>query len=190
MTNSVIMTYINENKIQLTLVVSLVIHLAVLFGIGMEPPGSRLRPVETTIDLVDLREQLPEPPKPREVIKKPADEPADEPVEQKVAMPSPPKKQIFLPFYKVDQLPQFTSRMTPVYPESARKLGRTGQVILEAYIDKDGRVRQVRILRSGGRPFDEAAIAALKQSQFTPAKVMGNTVPVKIRVPYVFSLDS
>lgn len=189
MTNSPALNYIDQNKIQVTLILSFVLHVVILFAFQMQAPGSHLKPHETTIDLVDLQETLPEPPKPREVVKKPADEPAEEPVQQIVALPSAPKKQIFLPFYKVDQLPVFLTQTMPAYPEQARKLGRTSQVILEAYIDANGDVRDVKILKSGGEFFDLEAIKALKKSTFKPAKIMGKTVPVKIRVPYLFNLD-
>jgi TonB family protein len=180
---------LNEYKIQVTLAVSFALHLVVLFAFQMQAPGSRLEPLQTTIELTDLQDSLPEPPKPREIIKKTSDEPAEEIVEKKVAIPPAQKKQIFLPFYKVEHLPVFKTRIMPTYPEQARKLGRTSQVILEAYIDALGVVRQVRILRSGGDFFDAAAIAALKKSNFKPAMIMGRAVPVKIRVQYIFSLE-
>ncbi len=178
-----------ENKLRITLVISAIIHLSLLFSFKMQAPGSRLRPLQTTIELLDFSEDIPTPPKPREIVKKPSDEPAEEIVEQKVALPPAAKKQIFLPFNKVEQLPVFKTRVIPAYPEAARKLGRTSRVILEAYIDAQGLVRRVRVLKSGGEHFDRAAMAALKKSSFKPAQIMGRAVPVKIRIPYVFSLE-
>ncbi len=180
---------LNENKLRITLALSALLHITCLFSFKMQAPASRLRPLQTTIELMDLREDIPTPPKPREIVKKTSDEPAKEIVEQKAAIPPAPQKMIFLPFYKVEQLPVFKNRILPVYPDKARKLGRTSRVILEAYIDAQGLVRQVRVLKSGGEHFDRAAMAALKKSSFTPAKIMGRTVSVYIRVPYDFSIE-
>jgi len=76
----------------------------------------------------------------------------------------------------------------PAYPEEARKLGRQSRVLLEAYIDQEGRVQKIVVLKSGGDKFDQAAVNALKKSMFKPAQMMGKPVAVKIRVPYVFDL--
>jgi protein TonB len=95
---------------------------------------------------------------------------------------------LFLPFYAVEKIPGFQSKIMPMYPENARKLGRTSKVILEAYIDAEGIVRMIRVVKSGGAEFDQAAIEALKQSRFSPARINGKPVPVKILVPYVFTL--
>ncbi|MBN1594473.1 TonB family protein [candidate division FCPU426 bacterium] len=182
--------WFNENKLPVTLAASFGMHMGVLFSFHMQAPSSRLRMLETTIALTDMEEQVPEPPKTREVVRKPSSEPPEEAVEQQVAIPPAPQEHMFLPFYKVETLPVFKNRVLPAYPEAARKLGRTSQVMLEAYIDAEGNVRQVRILRSGGGLFDQAAITALQQSRFTPALILGRAVPVVIRVPYVFNLEN
>lgn len=95
---------------------------------------------------------------------------------------------MFLPFYAVEETPVFQTRSMPQYPPHALKLGWTAKVVLEAYIDSEGVVRMVRIIKSGGDLFDREAVEALKKSVFKPARVNGKPVPVKILVPYEFSL--
>lgn len=178
-----------EHRLTITLVLSLLLQLSILFLFRLDLPERTLSTMVTTIDLVNIQEQAIVPEPPREVIKTVEPEADAIPVEKEVAIPQTTKPNpVFLPFYQVENLPTFKARSVPVYPERARKLGRTSQVLLEAYIDSQGLVQRVVVLKSGGNSFDQAAIAALKQSTFVPAMIMGKAVAVKIRVPYVFEL--
>jgi protein TonB len=71
-----------------------------------------------------------------------------------------------------------SSKLTPLYPELARKAKLTGSVILEAVVLKDGTVSNIKVLRTPrpGMGFEEAAIHAVKQWRFRPA--MQNDQPV------------
>jgi TonB family protein len=75
--------------------------------------------------------------------------------------------------------PQILRQVKPETTEEARQHhGFSGTVILEAVIDKDGKVGDVRVLR--GQPFglSERAMDAVKQWTFTPATLAGK--PVKV----------
>jgi TonB family protein len=75
--------------------------------------------------------------------------------------------------------PQILHQVKPETTEEARQHhGFSGTVILEAVIDKDGKVGDVRVLR--GQPFglSEKAMEAVKQWTFTPATLAGK--PVKV----------
>ena len=62
-----------------------------------------------------------------------------------------------------------------------------GTVILEAVIAENGRVRDVRVLRS--IPFlDGAAMDAVRQWQFTPTRLNGQPVPIVMTVTVSFEL--
>lgn len=57
-----------------------------------------------------------------------------------------------------------TWNRAPIYPESARRLGREGRVILDAQIDDAGHVISVRVARSSGSfDLDQAAIEAVEE---------------------------
>ncbi len=66
-------------------------------------------------------------------------------------------------------------RVLPVYPPAARLRLQTGTVILEAVVDTNGRVKQVRMV-SGSPIFREAAIDAVKEWQYQPAKLNGQAI--------------
>jgi protein TonB len=59
----------------------------------------------------------------------------------------------------------------PVYPPLAQSRRLEGNVILSALISETGRVLEVRVMRGDTRNvgFNEAALAAVRQWQFTPA---------------------
>jgi TonB family protein len=71
------------------------------------------------------------------------------------------------------------SRVEPTYPDMARRAGAEGTVVLQALIGADGRVERVDVLR--GRPFglSEAAINAVRQWQYRPAR--GRSGPIASR---------
>ena len=95
----------------------------------------------------------------------------------------------FLPFYKVDRLPQ-TLKMAPLeYPSQARKKNLEATVVLEADIDEKGRVHEVRVVKPAGFGFDEAAKRFITESTFSPAYVGPNPVGVLMRFSISFSLQ-
>ncbi len=93
-----------------------------------------------------------------------------------------------VPIFKLTQTPQFLHREVPRYPPAMQAQGITGIVKLEALIDKKGQVRKVRILKSAGDKFDEAARRAIFASSFYPAKIDDEAVAVLLRLPVKFSL--
>lgn len=93
-----------------------------------------------------------------------------------------------IPFFQLTQAPRFLHRENPVYPETMHTRGISGVVKLEVLIDKNGRVRNAKILESAGSAFDEAAIQAIMKSTFYPAQVDGQAVAVLLRLPVRFKL--
>ncbi len=78
--------------------------------------------------------------------------------------------------------------VAPEYPAIARASRTSGVVILEALIAEDGRVRDVRVLRSVPL-LDDAATRAVLQWQFTPTLLNGEAVPVVMTVTVSFTLN-
>lgn len=85
--------------------------------------------------------------------------------------------------------PELVERVTPEYPARARALEVEGQVVLEMVIDRDGRPEaDVRVIRSVPM-LDAAALAAVRQWRFRPARdVEGRAVRVIMQVPVRFEL--
>ena len=75
----------------------------------------------------------------------------------------------------------------PVYPVIAQAARVEGIVIIEATIDKGGRIINARILRSVPL-LDQAAAEAVRQWEFTPTLLNGVPVPVVMTVTVSFKL--
>jgi periplasmic protein TonB len=85
------------------------------------------------------------------------------------------------------RVPQKIRHVAPIYPSIARANGVEGVVILEAVIGENGRVKNVRVLRSI-QLLDQAAVDAVRQWQFTPTLLNGQPVPVVMTVTVSFEL--
>lgn len=78
--------------------------------------------------------------------------------------------------------------VAPVYPEMARANRVQGVVIVEAIIGTDGRVENLRVLRS--HPLlDAAAVAAVRAWEYTPTLLNGKPTPVIMTVTVQFNLN-
>lgn len=76
-----------------------------------------------------------------------------------------------------------------VYPELAVKVNIQGKVYVEAFIDENGDVFDVVLLKGIGGGCDEAAINAVKSVKFNPGKQRGKAVKVRVGIPIVFKLQ-
>jgi len=85
------------------------------------------------------------------------------------------------------QAPTKVTEVAPVYPPIALAARKRGLVILEAVIDEEGTVRQVKVLRSDPL-FDRAAMDAVKQWRFTATRLNGQPIPVVMTVTVGFNL--
>ncbi len=78
----------------------------------------------------------------------------------------------------------------PVYPLSARRRGDQGTVIVQAEISPDGRCLRAEVERSSGHPrLDRAALAAIRQWRFTPARRGEQAVSAWVAIPIHFRLN-
>lgn len=85
--------------------------------------------------------------------------------------------------------PAFSERVSPVYPRTAQRLGREGIVLLRLSIDARGTLTAVEVVERAGHGFDEAALAAVRESRFTPARRGGTEVPCRALLSIRFKLD-
>ena len=76
-----------------------------------------------------------------------------------------------------------------IYPEIAQKAGVEGKVYIKTFIDEKGNVTKTEILKGIGSGCDKAAIKAVKETKFTPAKQRGKLVKVQVVVPIMFKLN-
>jgi periplasmic protein TonB len=90
-------------------------------------------------------------------------------------------------FWAVEDKPVITKQVPPRYPEVARKAGIQGTILVRVLISKEGRVQQAEVLR-GKDIFHKAALTAVKQYHFSPAKQNDRPVPVWMALPIRFRL--
>ena len=76
----------------------------------------------------------------------------------------------------------------PVYPRNALAAKIQGDVVLQAVILPDGRVSQVRVLRSPNPALNEAAIKAMQQSTYKPGLRNGIPGTFSVEVTVTFRL--
>jgi TonB family protein len=75
------------------------------------------------------------------------------------------------------------------YPPEAQAQGLTASVRMLITIAADGSVSDVKVIEPVGNGFDEAALAAVRGFEFTPAEVDGVPAPIQIEYAYNFSLE-
>lgn len=107
--------------------------------------------------------------------------------QQIVVAPSEDELPKFGDYVYVEELPEAITRVPPVYPDLAREAGVDGTVMVQALVGKDGKVKDVRVVKSIPM-LDENAKAAVKQWVFKPALSNNKPVAVWVGVPVKFSL--
>ena len=87
-------------------------------------------------------------------------------------------------FVAVQEQPAIIKQVKPEYPEMARQAGVEGTVLIAALIDKEGKVREVRVAKESGANagFEEAAKKAAWENVYKPA--IQNNKPVAIWIYY------
>ena len=91
----------------------------------------------------------------------------------------------FVPYEKE---PTVVKKVEPKYPDLALRAGLEGNVFVKVWVDKEGKVRKVVLLKSDAPIFEDAAIAAAKQWVFTPAVMQKGPVSVWVSIPFRFRL--
>jgi TonB family protein len=89
-----------------------------------------------------------------------------------------------------DEPPKAVKRVTPTYPDSARRNGIEGIVYVSALIDEQGAVRKAVVQKrvDGVPEFEKASLDAAKQWTFTPVTKDKKPVEVWVTIPFRFKL--
>ena len=88
------------------------------------------------------------------------------------------------------QAPTLLHRVEPVYPPVAVSARLQGLVILEALVDHDGTVADVKVLRSAGSVLDREALIAVRQWQYSPLVLNGQRKRFVLTVMLLFSVEA
>ena len=189
-------------------------HLALLLTVTITTARQESREDTTVFKLVDAQEIAPPPepepepapepdpeeppPPPQEQITEEVvetEEPVDvapQPVEEPPPTPTPPKEPEYLPQHRISVAPGIPTeeiRSRIEYPALARSQGIEGVVYLELFIDSDGTIRKIEVLREPGFGMGDAAKAAFEGISATPARANDEVVAVRYRYPIRFQLN-
>ena len=105
------------------------------------------------------------------------------------------------PLYEVvEQMPEFPGggmaaaleyiQKNMQYPESAKKNGTQGRVMVQFVIDKEGNVTEPKVIRSVDKELDAEAIRLVKSMpKWKPGMQKGEVVAVKYTMPVLFKLE-
>jgi protein TonB len=181
--------------------VTAVLHFVIIFFFVIETRTSHQAPSEfaQVMKVTDFAEIVPPPPLQPEIPQ------VEEIAEQMIETDAPPVQQIvgaatlltsfedYLPMHLVSVRPQFDENAITqdlVYPPIALRSGIEGRVILELFVDRNGVVQRVTILREEpeGRGFGDAAVRAFMGRRGIPAYANGVPVSSRYRYPVVFRI--
>jgi len=90
----------------------------------------------------------------------------------------------------LDEPPGVVFSAAPQYPESMRRAGIGGRVIMRFVVDEEGRARDIIVEASPNPAFDRPAIDAVRQWRFTIGKKNGRVVKFRMRLPMVFDASA
>ncbi len=97
-------------------------------------------------------------------------------------------------FVVVEEMPTPVGGMYAIqekitYPEKAKVNGVQGRVFVKAFINEQGDVDKVELLKGIGAGCDSVAMNAIKQTKFNPGMQKGKPVKVQVSIPIVFKLQ-
>lgn len=196
--------------------ISLIISLALLilsfkFFPHINPEKVDVQAPQELFKLEDIQQtkqenRPPPPPKPPIPIAAPSEDVLNDidiqstelNVNENVPPPPPPKEENKAGeepqyFVAVEEMPEPIGGIEAIqskiiYPEIAKRAGIEGKVYVKAYVDENGKVTKVEVVKGIGAGCDEAAVKAVKETKFKPGKQRGKAVRVQVMIPVVFKL--
>ena len=178
----------------LVIAIQVIVLICVKFSVSNAVPEEEKN--AEIFKLVDVEEFVPPPPPPPVIEKKEvlvnsvkASENIQETEKEVVEVPEDID---YVPQHKISVIPEIPTKaiLSKIeYPKMAMKQGIEGVVYLELFIDENGNIRRVNVLKDPGYGFADAAIAALEGVVCKPALVNDKPVAVRFRYPVRFVLN-
>lgn len=179
---------------------ALLLHLAAFYFINFTAKEDEIDTVDfreaEVFKLVDVQEFVPPPPAPvekKEVVTVSNQPKASENfVETKEEVVVEREEIVYLPQHKISSVPIIPSREVLsriVYPPMALKQGIEAVVYLELFIDSNGSIKKIKVLKDPGHGFAQAAVKALEGVTCVPANANGKNCAVRYRYPVKFTLN-
>ncbi len=160
----------------------------------IEPPKPKPVKKETQPPKLEPtpRPVLPKPTEPSErTIEIPAVAPSEQQEPPRTAQvqepdPPPPPPVITQPSHEASYL----ANPKPQYPPMSKRLNETGTVLLRVFVTADGKADNVKLKKSSGYSrLDDAALNAVREWRFLPAKSNGKPIDYWYDVPINFQLN-
>ncbi|GGB32444.1 hypothetical protein GCM10011502_01820 [Oceanisphaera marina] len=187
-------------------------------SVQMLPAVTKPQPVAEPTPVVEpLPEPKPTPkPKPKpKPTPKPKPKPTPKPEPRPVVKPAPKPEPVAAkapvteqkPPEKVEQKPQqtaakdsspkrietpsFKTRPAPIaYPAQARRRGQEGTVIIEVWLDENGKqTKRILASSSGVSALDKTALKAIAKWRFSAYVENGRSIAHRVHIPIRFKLD-
>lgn len=206
----------DDRKLRRSIVIAIVLHVGLLLAPIISVADRDIKaPEKPKVYVVQQVRFKPPPPQQQEILKPRAkkvpipDPTPDEPepirvveeVEQELDIPfddtifgipeGPPPSEPEGPIMVGGDVkpPERVYAPQPTYTEIARKARIQGVVIVQAIIDKQGNVTNVKVLKGLPMGLEEAAVDAMKQWKFKPATLNGKPVTVYYNLTVNFKLQ-
>lgn len=74
----------------------------------------------------------------------------------------------------------------PKYSDKALAANINGEILMSALFRRDGKVKEVKVVRGLGYGLDERVSEALKQTIFEPAQLEGQPIDLRLQLAYLF----
>ncbi len=84
--------------------------------------------------------------------------------------------------------PQLLHIYLPEYTPKAREKKIEGDLIISAMLQRDGKIKRVKVEQGLGQGLDERAVEAVKRLAFLPAELNGQTVDANLQIVFNFKL--
>ncbi len=195
--------------IRVSLIASLLLVTALLVAVPrMDQEEAELKQPNVKIENVEIPEtqQYEKPPAPSRPTVPVASESEDiaddvtieettfEEFQASEAPPPAPEEGPKVKFIPYDEPPKLVGGMAALqrairYPEIAKEAGVEGTVIVQAFINKNGTVEEVVVVKGVPKTgLNEAAVEAVKRTKWKPAQQRDRAVGVWYSIPIVFRL--
>ncbi len=110
--------------------------------------------------------------------------------------PAPVAKKVYPPAVRAENIvtafgefPSYDSRGQSFKPFTNRRdteIGLTGRAVLDVIVDADGKVQDVAIVESSGKPaYDEMALRVFRNSRYSLRLTSGDPAPYVVRQEFV-----
>jgi len=193
---------LNERRLRFLLflaVAALHVILLLVVAFHVDTTAQEAEENARVMKVTDLAELPPPPPEELPQVESIAEtmiETDTEPLQTIVApgsITTGPSWDDYLPAHKVSVPPKFDERdimANLAFPPIALRSGIEGRVVLELFVDRNGLVQRVSILREDppDRGFGEAAIRAFTGRRGAPAMADGEPVSSRYRYPVTFKI--